>query len=82
MPPRLRRLAEAEVVAALARLGFEQVSCRGSHAKLQRVRDGRRQTLTVPLHRDLDTGTLRAIYRQALRFVAEEELRPQFFVGD
>jgi hypothetical protein len=41
--------------------------------------DGTRQTLTIPNHRELDTGTLKAIYRQALRYVGDEELRPHFY---
>jgi hypothetical protein len=41
--------------------------------------DGTRQTLTIPNHRELDTGTLKAIYRQALRYVEAKELRPHFY---
>jgi predicted RNA binding protein YcfA (HicA-like mRNA interferase family) len=57
------------------------VATRGSHAKLRRVTDdGRRETLTLPLHRDLDVGTLQAIFRQA-RFLPEAELRKRFYRG-
>ena len=38
-----------------------------------------RSTLTVPLHKDLDVGTIRAIYRQAARFIPESELRTSFY---
>jgi predicted RNA binding protein YcfA (HicA-like mRNA interferase family) len=80
MAPRLRRLSAREVLAALNRLGFEVVATRGSHAKLRRrTADGQAQTLTLPLHRDLDLGTIRAIYRQATRFVPEADLRPWFY---
>jgi len=72
MPPRLRRLSGPEVLAILCRFGFEQVKCRGSHAKLQRALDRHRQTMTVPLHRELDVGTPRAIFRQASRFIPED----------
>jgi hypothetical protein len=41
---------------------------------------GARQSLTVPLHREIDRGTLMAIYRQALRFIEAEELHDYFFV--
>jgi len=48
--------------------------------KLRRVlSDGTLQTLTVPAHLELDTGTCRAIFRQAVRFVADEDLRPHFY---
>ncbi|MCP3978151.1 MAG: type II toxin-antitoxin system HicA family toxin [bacterium] len=80
MTPRLRRLTAREVLAALKKFDFEVVATRGSHAKLCRVLgDGTRQVLTVPLHRELAPGTLRAIFRQAGRFIATDELRPYFF---
>jgi predicted RNA binding protein YcfA (HicA-like mRNA interferase family) len=80
MAPRLRRLSSREVLAALARFGFAVVASRGSHAKLRRTTaEGLTQTLTAPLHKDLDRGTLHAIYRQAARFVPEAELRPSFY---
>ena len=80
MSPRLRRLSSRELVRALGQLGFEIIATRGSHAKLRRVApDGARQTLTIPLHRELAPGTLHAIFRQATRFVSEAELRPLFY---
>lgn len=80
MTPRLRALGSRDVLRALGSFGFEVVSIRGSHAKLRQVTaSGQTQILTVPLHRELAPGTLRAIYRQACRFVPEEALRPYFF---
>lgn len=80
MPPRLKRLSARDVLKALRAFGFETVKTRGSHARLKRVKpDGSVEILTIPLHKELAAGTLRAIYRQALRFVREEELRPYFF---
>ena len=80
MPQRLRRLSARDVLAVLQNFGFEVVATRGSHAKLRRVtRDDERQTLTVPLHKDLYVGTIRAIYRQAARFIPESELRTSFY---
>ncbi|MCK4475113.1 MAG: type II toxin-antitoxin system HicA family toxin [Methanophagales archaeon] len=38
-----------------------------------------KQTLTVPMHEELDKGTVRAIFRQALRYIPEEELKPHFY---
>ena len=80
---KLRPLSAREVLRALGSFGFQVVSMRGSHAKLRRVlASGERQTLTVPLHRNLDQGTLHAIYRQAMRYVPEADLRPWFFTQD
>jgi predicted RNA binding protein YcfA (HicA-like mRNA interferase family) len=78
--PRLRRLSGAEIIAILGRFGFVLHARRGSHAKLRRMLpDGTAQTLTVPMHVELDTGTCRAILRQASRFVPEQDLRPHFY---
>lgn len=59
--PKLPVLSGREVVAALERLGFVQMRQRGSHVILQRDGVG----VVVPLHRELKTGTLAGIIRQA-----------------
>ncbi len=78
--PKLRVLAGADLLAIFADFGFRRVSQRGSHVKLRRVLpDGFSQTLTIVTHDVVDKGTLRAIYRQALRYVTDGELRPRFY---
>ena len=80
MSPKLKRLSGPEVVDILRIFGFEVHSQRGSHAKLRRISaEGGRQTLTIPLHAELDVGTLRAIVRQATRYIPEAELRIHFY---
>jgi predicted RNA binding protein YcfA (HicA-like mRNA interferase family) len=79
MPGKLRRLSGKEVVTLFEGFGFEVLSQRGDHAKLRRMVAGSKQTLVVPLHRELDRGTLQAIFRQALNYIAEAELRPLFY---
>ncbi|MBM4363330.1 MAG: type II toxin-antitoxin system HicA family toxin [Deltaproteobacteria bacterium] len=77
---RLRRLAARDLLRAFASLGFHVAGTRGSHAKPRRVlASGETQTLTIPLHRDLAPGTVHAIFRKALRYVPEADLRPWFF---
>jgi predicted RNA binding protein YcfA (HicA-like mRNA interferase family) len=76
--PRLRRISGATLVAVFKRFGFEVVASRGSHAKLRRYVGTSKQTITVPLHDELDTGTLRAILRQASAYIPEAELMPHF----
>jgi len=77
---RLKRLSARQVLRILQDFGFAVVSTRGSHAKLKRkVEGGPPQVLTVPLHRELAPGTVQAIYRQALRFIPEQDLRPHFY---
>ena len=80
---RLRQLSARDVLRAPASLGFQVLSIRGSHAKLRRVlASGEKQTLTIPLHKNLAPGTLHAIFRQALRFIPEDDLRPWFLMQD
>jgi predicted RNA binding protein YcfA (HicA-like mRNA interferase family) len=78
--PRIRRPSGAAVVVILGRFGFTVHARRGSHMKLRRVLpDGTAQSLTVPQPAELDTGTCRAILRQAARFVPEKDLHPHFY---
>jgi predicted RNA binding protein YcfA (HicA-like mRNA interferase family) len=80
MSPKLRRLSGAEVVKALGQFGFEVHSQSGSHIKLRRIGpQGEKETLVVPSHDELDRGTLRAILRQATRYIPEEWLHPFFY---
>ena len=77
---RLKRLSARQVLRILQAFGFAVVSTRGSLAKLKReVEGGPSQVLTVPLNRELAPGTVQAIYRQALRFIPEQDLRPHFY---
>jgi predicted RNA binding protein YcfA (HicA-like mRNA interferase family) len=77
--PKLRRLSGKEVVSIFTEFGFMVVGQRGSHMKLRREVATGSQILTVPAHAQLDAGTLRAIIRQASRFIPEEELKPNFY---
>ena len=80
MSPKLKRLSGFEVVDIMRSFDFEVHSQRGSHIKLRRISaKGERQTLTIPLHAELDMGTLRAIVRQAIRYIPETELKPYFY---
>jgi len=61
-------------------LNFNVHSQMGSHVKLRRIGIiGEKQTLIIPLHAELDQGTLWAIIRQAARYIPKVELRPYFF---
>ncbi len=78
--PKLKILSGKEVIKILSKFGFEVVSQKGSHVKLRRVLpDGTKQTLTVTLHEELDKGTLKAIIRQASRYIPEGELKQYFY---
>ncbi|MBW4595164.1 MAG: type II toxin-antitoxin system HicA family toxin [Brasilonema angustatum HA4187-MV1] len=55
-------ISGAECVKALEQIGFVVNRQRGSHIIL--VREEPKTTVTVPDHKELDRGTLRAIIRQ------------------
>ncbi len=59
--PKLPRVSGAEVVRALQRLGFEVARQRGSHIVMRRGASG----CVVPNHRELKTGTLAGVLKQA-----------------
>lgn len=79
MPGKLRRLSGKQVISILEQFGFSEVSQRGSHVKLAREVGGARQVLVIPLHKELDRGTLKAIIRQAGRYFPEDELSSIFY---
>jgi predicted RNA binding protein YcfA (HicA-like mRNA interferase family) len=79
--PKLRRLSGKEVIKILQGFGFEIFSQKGSHIRLQRIVNGEEQRLLVAVHgsKTLKPGTLKSVFRDACRFIPEEELRPHFY---
>jgi len=53
-------ISGARCTAALSRIGYAEVRRKGSHVRLECAG---RSPVTVPLHDELDRGTLRAIIR-------------------
>ena len=66
--PALPIVSGDECVAALSRVGYRVARSRGSHLRL---RCPGRRPVTVPRHRELDRGTLKAILRTAGISVSE-----------
>lgn len=60
----LRRISGREAVAALAKVGYGTDRQKGSHIVLRQSTAPYRR-IVVPDHKELATGTLRAIIRQA-----------------
>ncbi len=61
--PRLPRVSGRQAVAAFERAGFEVRRQRGSHIVM--IKPGFPNTLSVPDHDELRSGTLRALIRKA-----------------
>ena len=80
MSPKLKRMSGGDAIDIFRKLGFEIVSQPGSHVKLVRIAEtGERQILTIPNHREMDTGTLQSVVRQAARYVDPLVLRQHFY---
>ncbi|MBP7866774.1 MAG: type II toxin-antitoxin system HicA family toxin [Acidobacteria bacterium] len=70
-----------EVLRVLEGFGFTVQAQVGSHVNLRRISArGQKQVLTIPIHKELDTGTLRAIFRQASQFIPEERNSGLIFI--
>lgn len=54
-----------QAVAALEKIGYAVVRQKGSHMRMRHPTEASRMPLTVPDHRELKSGTLRAIIRDA-----------------
>jgi len=65
MSPKLQRVKPKELIKALKQAGFVEQTQRGSHLRMWRESDQR--LIIVPIHqgKDVPTGTLRAILRDA-----------------
>ena len=59
--PKLPLVSGAKAVKALERLGFQRQRQRGSHLILRRGG----KVCVVPMHREIDPGTLRGVLQQA-----------------
>lgn len=78
--PKLKALSGSDLLKIFLHFGFHKMAQKGSHIKLVRyLSDGAKQILTIPNHDELDKGTLKAIYRQALRYIPEQDLKPHFY---
>jgi predicted RNA binding protein YcfA (HicA-like mRNA interferase family) len=62
--PKLPLISGIKSVKALSKLGYEVDHQTGSHLILRNIQEPHRR-LTVPNHKELAKGTLRAIIRQA-----------------
>ena len=79
--PKLRVLGGKDIVKIFALYGFEKIDQKGSHIKLRRMGTDGKETLTIPMHDEIDRGLLKQIFVQASRYIAENDLRKHFFTN-
>lgn len=77
--PRLKVLSGEDVIKILEFFNFKKIAQKGSHVKFRRVINKIHQNLTIPNHKEIDKGTLRAIFNQASKYISESELMPHFY---
>lgn len=63
--PKLPRVSGKEVIKALSKGGFISVRQKGSHVFLIKETPEGKRTTVVPMHQEIDKGTLLEILRQA-----------------
>lgn len=77
---KLKTLSGEDVVKIFKTFGFVVSGQKGSHIKLIRLlKDNTKQPITIPNHKEIDKGTLRAIIRQASRYIPIDELNKHFY---
>ena len=77
--PKPKVLSGKELIKIFSQFGFSIQLQKGSHIKLFRQFQSTRQVLVIPNHSEIDVGTLKAIYRQASKYVSTTELNPFFY---
>ncbi len=77
--PKLRVLSGRQLLKIFAIFGFEKIDQRGSHVKIRRIGSVSKETLTIPMHPEIDKGLLKQIFMQASRYVPDDDLRKYFF---
>ena len=77
--PKPRRLSGSDIIRIFGQFGFTVENQRGSHVKLVRFEHGDKQILLIPNHKELKTGAVVGIFRQAARHIPESELREHFY---
>jgi len=68
---KLPRLSGQEVIKLLSKVGFVPVRQKGSHIIMKKITSQGKIGLVVPNHKEIDSGTLMEIIRQA-RLTKEE----------
>ncbi len=77
--PKIKQLSGKDVIKIMQKFGFENYSQKGSHVKMRRITITGKETLTIPNHKQLDTGTCQAIFKQACKYIPESELYEYFY---
>ena len=64
MGNKLPRISGKELIKILSKIGFQPIRQRGSHVILVKETSEGKKSTVVPLHKEIDKGTLLEIIRQ------------------
>ncbi|MBU1323343.1 type II toxin-antitoxin system HicA family toxin [Patescibacteria group bacterium] len=73
--PKLPSVSSTQTIKALKKIGFVVISQKGSHIKLRRILPTRKDTLTIPNHREIRKGTLKNGILKPINLSVEEFIR-------
>ena len=76
---KLRLLSSSQLLKILYTLEFRIISQRGSHIKLMRILNNKKQIIIIPNHKQLTKGTTKEIFNQLCNFEPREVLYKLFY---
>ena len=65
MPKSFRSISGKSMVKLIGKVGFFEVSQKGSHIKVKRVENSETDVVIIPNHKELTPGTFRSILKMA-----------------
>ncbi len=77
--PKLRRISGKNLLQILLAEGFLKIRQKGSHARLVMKVGKVAYFITIPLHEELDRGTLKSILRSLERCFSDDKLKKIFY---
>jgi len=77
--PKLCRISGRKLIKILLKEGFCELRQKGSHVRLAKTVENHTYFLTVPLHSELDRGTLSEIISILEKSLTEENIKKLFY---
>lgn len=75
---KLKILGGKNLLKIFSVYGFEKIGQNGSYVKIRRIGLHGKETLTIPMHTEIDKGLLKQIFLQAPNYIPENDLRKDF----
>ncbi len=77
--PKLRRISGDNILNILIKEGFGILRQKGSHVRLFKNNSESKIYITVPLHEEIDRGTLKSIIRSLERVFTKDKIFEIFY---